>query len=105
MGVKRQHTLEIHSSERHLDQYVPSFEHNIFVMNIRNGYLPEEVTEYLDTNFPDDDWDWHFKIVGAVLDECSLHNRNNLDLDIYVSFRSKEHAFYFWWWVEQQDFQ
>lgn len=100
MGVKRQHTLEIHSSERHLDQYVPSFEHCVFVTS--EG-LPGKVKDYLDAKFPDDDWDWHFKIVGAILDEYSIRDGRNLDVDAYVSFRSKEQAFYFWWWLEQQD--
>lgn len=100
MGVKRQHTLEIHSSERHLDQYVPSFDHNVFV---QNQGLPGNVKDYLDSSFPDDDWDWHFKIVGAVMDAHSLRDGRNLEVDAYVSFRSKKHAFYFWWWVQQQD--
>jgi len=102
MGVKRQHTFEVIGPDRHLDQYVASFEHCVFVK--RDG-LPGRVKDFLDTNVPDDDWDWHFKIVGAVPENKTLHNTNGLEVDAYVSFRSKEQAFYFWWWLEQQDLQ
>ena len=99
MGVKRQHTLEIHSSERHLDQYVASYDYVIYV---QPEGLPGFVKDYLDTNFPDDDWDWHFKIIGAAMNERALYKRN-LKTDAYVIFRNERDAFDFWWWLEGQN--
>ena len=100
MGVKRQHTFDCFGSDRDLDQYVPSYEHVVFV---KKQAIPGMVMDHLDSNYPDDDWDWHFKIVGTVPENKTLHNINGLDVDAYVSFRNKKFAFYFWWWVQQQD--
>ena len=100
MGVKRQHTFEVQGSDRFLDQYVASFDYSI---GLNKDGVPQSVIEYCDEHFPDDDWDWHFKILGAVMNESALYN-GNVQTEAHLSFRYERHAFDFWWWYQQQDY-
>ena len=99
MGVKRQNSFEVIGADRHLDQYVATYEHQV---GLEREGVPGVVLDYCDATFPDDDWDWHFKIVGAVLDRHSLYN-GNVETEGYLSFRFERHAFDFWWWYQQQE--
>jgi hypothetical protein len=100
MGVKRQHTFEVIGPDRYLDQYVATYD---YVVGLGRDGVPGRVLDYCDEHFPDDDWDWHFKIIGVVESQSSLMN-GNVETNAHLSFRSERDAFDFWWWYEQQDF-
>lgn len=92
MGVKRQHKLKALTNERHLDQYVATFDYSI---SIEQDGVPAKILDYCDEEFGQDNWDWHFKVVG-VKEEYT--NGNRLDTEAYISFKKENDALEFWWW-------
>lgn len=99
MGVKRQHTFEVVGADRFLEQYVATYE-NVICLN--KSSVNKKILDYCDEHFPDDDWDWHFKIIGAITNRKALNERNT-EVEGCISFRNKRDAFDFWWWYQQQD--
>lgn len=99
MGVKRQHTFEVIGADRFLEQYVAT--HN-YIVCLERKAVNKRILDFCDEHFQEEDWDWHFKIIGAVLDKHALHNRN-VEVEGCISFRNERDAFDFWWWYQQQD--
>ena len=99
MGVKRQNTFEIIGADRFLEQYVATHE---YVICLGVKAVNKKIIDYCDENFLDDEWDWHFKIIGAVTDRHAL-NSGNVEVEGCISFMNERDAFDFWWWYQQQD--
>lgn len=92
MGVRRQHKLKALTSERHLDQYVATFDYSI---SIQQDGVPAKILDYCDSEFGTDNWDWHFKVLGVK----EKHNGGNrLDTEAHISFKKENDALEFWWW-------